>query len=105
MLVYGVPRDPPSLGLSFKSIVLDNLAYVMGSFDAYVDTSRNYGTWLGKSSTRPINGNVLVSGGRVLGGLIRAQVASGVEWRARAEALQAKVTELEATLATREARM
>ena len=79
MPIYRVPRDPPSLGLSFESIVLDNLAYVMGSFDAYVDTSKDYGTWFTESSTGPFNGNVLVSGGRVLGGIIRAQVASGVE--------------------------
>ena len=42
MPVYGVPRDPPPFGLLFESIVLDDLAYMMGSFDAYVDTSRVY---------------------------------------------------------------
>ena len=105
MPIYRVPRDPPSLGLSFESIVLDNPSYVMGSFNAYVDTSRDYGTWFSESSTGSINGNVLVSGGRVLGGIIQAQVASGVEWKARTEALQSRVTELEATLATREAHM
>ena len=54
---------------------------------------------------KPIIGDVPVSGGRMLGGIIHAQVAIGAEWRVRAEALQAKVIELEATLATREAHM
>ena len=44
MSVFGVPRDPPPLGLSFESIVMENPAYTMGSFDAYVDTSRDYAT-------------------------------------------------------------
>ena len=72
MLVYGVPRDPPPFGLSFESIVLDDLAYVTSSFDAYVDTSRDYATWFIESFTGPIIGDVPVSGGRVLGGIIRA---------------------------------
>ena len=46
-----------------------------------------------------------MSGGKVLGGIIRLQVATGAEWRACAKALQARVRELEATLATREAHM
>ena len=72
MLVYGVPRDLPPLGLSFESIVLDDLAYATGSFDAYVDTSQDYPTWFVESSTRPIIGDVPVGGGRVLGGIVRA---------------------------------
>ena len=34
MLVFGVLRDPAPLGLSFESIVMDNIAYSTGSFDA-----------------------------------------------------------------------
>ena len=79
MPVYGAPRDPPSLGLSFESIVLDNPSYVMGSFNAYVDTSRDYATWFTESSKEPIIGDVPMSRGRVLGGIVRAQVASKVE--------------------------
>ena len=105
MPVYGVPRDLPFLGLSFESVVLDDLAYVMGSFDAYMDTNRDYATWFIKSSIGLIIGDVSVSGGRVLGGIFRAQVASGVEWRVCAEALQVKVTELEAITTTREVHM
>ena len=45
MPIYGVPRDPPSPGLSFESIVLDNPAYVTSFFYAYVDTNRDYATW------------------------------------------------------------
>ena len=67
----------------------------MGSFDASVDTSRDYSTLFTESSTRPIIGDVPVSGGRVLGGIIHAQVAIGAEWQAPVEALKAKVTELE----------
>ena len=81
MLVFGVPRDPPPLDLSFKSIVIDNPAYATGSFDAYVDTSIDYATWFVASSARPIMGDVPVSGGRVLGGIAHAQVAFGAEWR------------------------
>lgn len=84
---YEVPRDLPPLGLSFKSVVLDNPAYVTGSFDTYMDTSNDYATWLVESSTGPIIRDVLVSSSRVLGGIIHAQVASEVEWRAHVEAL------------------
>lgn len=42
MLAFAVPKDPPPLGLLFESVVLDDLAYTTGSFDAYVDTSRDY---------------------------------------------------------------
>ena len=45
MLIFGVRKDPPPLGLSFESIVMDNSAYTTGSFDAYVDTSKDYATW------------------------------------------------------------
>ena len=51
MLVFGVPRDPSPLGLSFESIVIDDPVYAMGSFDAYVDTGRDYATWFTKSFT------------------------------------------------------
>ena len=84
--VYGVLKDLPLFGLSFESIVLDNLAYAMGSFDFYLD-NLDYATWFAESSMGPIIGDVLVSGGRVMGGIIRAQVASGAEWKARAKAL------------------
>ena len=42
MSVFGVPKDPPPLDLSFESIVMDNLAYATGSFNAYMDTSKDY---------------------------------------------------------------
>ena len=105
MSIFGVPRDPPPLGLSFESIIMDDSAYTTGSFDAYVDTSREYATWFAKSSTRLIIRDVLVSGGRVLGGIVRAKVASGAEWRLRAEALQTRMAELETTAAAREVHM
>ena len=102
MSVFGVLRDPPPLGLSFESIFMDDSTYVIGSFDAYMNTSRDYATWFVESSTGPIIGNILVSGGRVLGGIVHAQVASRAEWRLCAEALQARVTKLETSAATRE---
>jgi len=105
MPIYGVPRDSPPHGLSSKTMVLDNSTYVMGSFDAYVDTSRDYFTWFVESSVGPIIGDIPVNGGRVLGSIICAQVATMEKWRVRAEALKAKVTELEALFATREAHM
>ena len=83
MPIYGVPRDPPP----------------------YVDTNKDYSTWFVESSARPIIGDVLVRGGRVLGGIICAQVATGAEWKARAKALEARVTKLEALLSVREAHM
>lgn len=100
MSVFGVPRDPPPPGLSFEPVVIDDLAYAMGSFDAYVDTSMDYATWFIESSTGPMIGNVLVS--RVLGGIVYAQVAFGAEWRLRTEDLQARVTELKTIAADRE---
>ena len=105
MSVFRVPRDPPPFGLSFKSIVLDDSACATGSFDAYVDTNRDYATWFVESSIGLIIGDVPVNGGKVLGGIIHAQVASRVEWRLRAKALQAKVTEFETTAASREVHM
>ena len=84
-------------------MVLGDLAYVPGTFDTYVDMSRDYSTWFTESSTKPIIGEVPVSGGRVLGGAIYAQVAIGVEWRACAKIVEARVTEIEALLAAREA--
>ena len=44
MLVYGVPRDLPPHSLSFKAVVLGDPDYVTGTFDAYVDTSKDYST-------------------------------------------------------------
>lgn len=105
MSVYGVPRDSPPHDLSFETMVLDDSAYAMGTFDAYMDTNRDYSTWFTKFSVGPIIKDVLVSGGRVLGSIIRAQVAIGVEWRACSKALEAKVTELKALLVTRELHM
>ena len=105
MLVFGVSRDPPPICLSFESIVMDNPAYAMGSFDAYMDTSKDYATWFVESSTGPIIGYVPMSGGKVMGGILRAQVASGAEWRLCVESLQDRVTELETTAAVREVHM
>ena len=87
MPVFGVPRDLPPLGLSFESIVLDDPTYAIGSIDAYVDTSMDYATWFVASSTRPIMGDVPVSGGKVLGGITHAQVTSVADWRSRAKTL------------------
>ena len=72
MLIYGVPRDPPPHGLSFEATVMGNPVYAMGAFDAYVDTSRDYSAWFVESFAGLIIGDVPVSGGRVLGGIIRA---------------------------------
>ena len=72
MPVYGVPRDPPPHGLSFEAIVLDDPKYATGTFDAYVNTSRYYSTWFAESSTGLIIGDVLMSGGRMLEGVVRA---------------------------------
>ena len=80
-------------------------AYATGSFDSYVDTSRDYATWFAKSSIGPISGDVPVSKGRVLGGIVRAQVASRVGWRLRVEAFQARVTKLETAVTAREVHM
>ena len=79
MLVYGVPRDLPPLGLSFESIFLDDPVYVLCSFGAFVDASWDHATRFVESSVEPIIEDVPMSGGRVLGGIILAQVASGAE--------------------------
>ena len=89
----------------FTACHLRPSSYATGSFNAYVDTNRNYATWFTESSAGPIIGDVLMSKGRVLGGSIYAQLATGAKWRAHAKALHAKVTKLEATLTTREAHM
>ena len=44
MLVYGLPKDPPSHGLSFEAMVMVDPDYVTGTFNAYVDMSRDYST-------------------------------------------------------------
>ena len=98
---FRIPRDPPPLDLSFKSIVLDDLTYVTSSFDTYMDTSKDYAIGFAESSTGPIIGDVLVSGSGVLGGIVHAQVDSKAEWRLRAKALQVRVTELEITTTAR----
>ena len=72
MPVYGVPKDLPPHGLSFETMVLGNSTYATGSFNAYVDTSKDYSTWFVESSIRPIIEDVLMSGGKVLGGNVRA---------------------------------
>ena len=36
--------DLPPLSMSFESIVLDDPSYVTSSFDAYVDTNKDYVT-------------------------------------------------------------
>ena len=43
-----------------------------------------------------------MSGGRMVGGIVCTQVAFGAEWRVRAKALQARLTELKTTIAARE---
>ena len=103
MPVYEVPKDPPPHGLSFEAIVLDDLEDAVGAFDAYVDMSRDYSTWFTESSAGLIVEDVPVSGGKVLGGTVCAQVAIRVEWRARVETTEAKVAEFEALFTTREA--
>ena len=101
MPVYRVPRDLTPHGLSFKAIVLDDLEYAMGAFDAYVDTSRDYSTWFAKSSVGPIIRDVPMNGGKVLEGVVRTQVATGIEWRARAKTAEAKAVEFEALFTAR----
>ena len=105
MPIYGVLRDPPPHGMSFEAMVMGGPNYAMGAFDAYVDTSRDYFTWFTEFSTRPIIGDVPLSGGRVLGGVICAQVATGVKWKAYAKTVEARVTELEALSTARKAHM
>ena len=105
MPIFRVPRNLPPLGLSFESIIMDDPAYTTGSFDAYMDTSKDYANWFAESSTGPIIKDVPVSEGRVLGGIIRAQVASRANWRLCVKVIQARIIELETTAATREVHM
>ena len=72
MPVYGLLRDPPPHDFSFETIILGNPAYATGTFFAYVDMSKDYSTWFAKSFEGPIIGDVTVSGGKVLGGIVRA---------------------------------
>lgn len=89
--------------MSFEAMVLDDPDYATGAFDAFVDMSRDYSSWFAESSTRPIIRDAPVSEGRVLGGIIRAQVATEAEWRARIKIVEAKVTEFKALFTAREA--
>lgn len=89
MPIYEVPKDLPPHGLSFEAIVLDDLDYTTGASNAYVDTSRDYSTWFVESFVGPIIEDVPVSGGRVLGGVVRAHVATRIEWRVHAEIIEA----------------
>ena len=79
MPVCEVPRDPPPHDLSFEAMVLDDPDYATSAFDAYVDMSKDYSTWFIESSAGPIIGDVPVSGGKVLGGAVRVQVAIGAK--------------------------
>ena len=63
MSIYRVPKDLPPCGLSFETMVLGNSAYATGSFNAYIDTSREYSTWFTESFAGQIIGDVPVSGG------------------------------------------
>lgn len=78
MPIFEVPGDPPPFGFSLKAIVLDDPDYEVGTFDAYVDTNRDYSTWSVESSTGPIIEDVPMNGGRVLRGPVCTQVATGV---------------------------
>ena len=40
MPVYGMARDPPPHSLSFKAMVMGDLDYAIGVFNAYVDMSK-----------------------------------------------------------------
>ena len=42
MPIYEVPRDLLPHDLSFKAMVVDDPDYATGTFNAYVDTSRDY---------------------------------------------------------------
>ena len=105
MPIYGVPRDLPSHGFPFEAIILDDPEYAVGAFDAYMDTSRDYSTWFAESSTRLIIKDVPVSRGKVLGGAVRAQVATRVKWRTRAETVEARAAEFEALFTAKEGHM
>lgn len=105
MPVYGVSRDLPPHGLSFEAIILGDVAFAIGTFDTYVDTNKDYSTCFAEFSTRLIIGDVPLSGGRVMRGIIHTQVATEAEWKARAKASEAKVTELEVLYAAREVHM
>lgn len=102
MLVYEVPKDLCPHGLSFEAIVLDDLDYATGTFNAYMNMSRDFSTWFVESSMGPIIRDVPLSGGRVLGGAVHAQVATRVERRACAKIAEARVVKFEALFTTRE---
>ena len=40
--------------LSFESVVLDDSAYMTSSFNAYVDTSKDYATWFVESDRKSV---------------------------------------------------
>lgn len=53
----------------------------------------------------PIIEDVPISGGKVLGGIICTQVATGAKWRVLVKIVEARMTEFKALFATREAHM
>ena len=104
MLIFRVPRDPPS-EISFPDMVLDNPAYVIGSFEGFVTSNTDYATWFSESSTRPIINDCPVSGGRIFGGIASTRRASEARLMLHVETLQARVRDLESATATKEGYM
>ena len=68
-----------------------------------MDTSRDYSTWFAESFARPIIRDVPMNRGRVLGGTVCAQVATGVKWKACAEIAEVRAAEFEALVIARKA--
>lgn len=86
MPVFKVPKDPPPQR-SCPEIILDDLAYAIGSSKGFLIVATNYATWFLESSARPIIDDCPISGGRVLGGIARTRQVSKAQLRLHVETL------------------
>ena len=83
-------------------MIVDDLAYVLGSSKGFMTKDTDYSTWFLALSVGPIINDCPVSGGRVLGGIARAWRASKARLGSHIEALQARVWDLESAAVARE---
>lgn len=83
---FKVPRDPPPW-ISYHDMILDDPAYVIGSFECFLIAATNYATWFLESFAGPIIDDCPVSGSRVLRVITHTWWASEARLRLHVETL------------------
>ena len=86
MPFFKVPKDPPSR-IPCPEMILDDLDYMIGSFEGFITEATDYVTWFLESSVGPIINDCPVSKGRELEGFAYTQRASEAHLRLHVETL------------------